>query len=25
VPLDPRVHKTDQALMEAFQRVDWDN
>jgi hypothetical protein len=25
VPLDPSVHKTDRALMEAFQRVDWKN
>ena len=25
VPFDPQVHKTDQALMEAFQRVDWEN
>jgi len=25
VPFDPSVHKADQALMDAFQRVDWDN
>ena len=25
VPLDPSIHKTDPALLEAFQRVDWDN
>ena len=25
VPLDASIHKTDRALMEAFQRVDWKN
>ena len=25
VPFDRSVHKADQALMEAFQRVDWEN
>jgi hypothetical protein len=25
VPLDPSIHKTDPTLLEAFQRVDWDN
>ena len=25
VPLDPRIHTADQPLMQAFQRVDWEN
>jgi hypothetical protein len=25
VPLDPSIHKVDRPLMEAFQRVDWEN